>query len=202
MISKGVAWGEPGPLPPDGVVVRTDAQARAVVSEARRAKAAVPAIGLLGGDLCRTLGGRGDAARLHSDDAVRVPVDLGSVLVDGRLHFFVAHLVARRSWWRGRLFAAMNAEWMGGWDVAPRAHPNDGLLDTFDVSMTAGERLKARARLPTGSHLPHPAITERRVAAVQVDLARPTPVHLDGVVVGTARTLSVRVEPGALVCVV
>lgn len=202
MIGTGTAWGEQGPLPPGGVVVRTDAQARAVVTEARRANAAVPPIGLLGGDLCRTLGGRGDEARLRSAEAVRVPVDLGSVLVDGRLHWFVAHLVARRSWWHGPLFAAMNAQWLGGWDVAPRAHPNDGLLETFDVTMTAGERLKARVRLPTGTHLPHPAIAQRRVSAIQVDLARPTPVHLDGAGVGPARTLSIRLEPDALICVV
>ncbi len=35
-IKKGETWGAPGPLPADGVVVRSDAEARAVVSEARR----------------------------------------------------------------------------------------------------------------------------------------------------------------------
>ena len=50
-IAKGQAWGEPGPLPADGVVVRSDADARAVVEEARRANRPVPVIGLLGGDL-------------------------------------------------------------------------------------------------------------------------------------------------------
>ncbi len=202
MIGKGVPWGEAGPLPPGGVVVGSDAEARAVVSEARRGNRAVPPLGLPGGDLCRTLGGRGDETRLRTGDAARVPVDLGAVLVDGRLHWFVAHLVARRSWWRGRVFVAMNAEWLGTWDVAPRSHPNDGLLDTFDVSMALGERLKARARLAAGTHVPHPSITQRRVAAIQVELDAPTPVLLDGVGIGPARTLSIRVEPDALVCVV
>lgn len=201
-IRKGEPWGEPGPLPPDGVVVRSDAEARAVVTEARRAGEPIPPLGLLGGDLCRTLGGTGDEGRLRSDRAVRLPVDLGAVLLDGRLHWFVAHLVARSSWWRGRIVAAMNAQYLGDWDVAPRGHPNDGRLDLLDVDMPFGQRLLARQRLPAGTHVPHPGIQQRRVDAIQVELDRPTPVHLDGERIGSARTLSIRVEPDALVCVV
>ena len=203
-IRKGDTWGELGGLPAGGVVVGFDADARRVVTAARRAGDAPPPLGLLGGDLCRTLGGRGDEARLRSDGGARLPVDLGSVLVDGVQHWFVAHLVARRSWWRGRIVAAMNAEFVGSWDVAPRAHPDDGLLEVLDVapSMSLTDRVTARRRLPAGGHLPHPAIAVSRRAAVQVDFARPTPVWLDGEPVGDARRLSVRVEPDALVCVV
>src|SRR5947209_4623873 len=138
-IEKGQAWGRPGALPADAVVVRSDAEARGVVEQARRAAEPIPVLGLLGGDLCRTVGGAGDEARLRSDDAVQLPVDLGAVLIDGRLHWFVAHLVARKRWWRGRVYVAMNAEYIGQWDVAPRGHPNDGLLDTFDVTMSVGD---------------------------------------------------------------
>jgi YegS C-terminal NAD kinase beta sandwich-like domain len=203
-IRKGEAWGELGGLPEGGVVVRGDAEARAVVTAARRAGEPVPPLGLLGGDLCRTLGGRGDEARLRSGAAARVPVDLGSLLLDGRQHWFVAHLVARRSWWRGRIVAAMNAEFLGPWDVAPRAHPGDGVLDVLDVAaaMSLGDRWRARRRLGSGSHLPHPAIAVSRRPAVQIELDRPTPVWLDGERVGEARRLSIRVEPDALVCVV
>lgn len=200
-VRRGDPWGTTGALPPDAVVVRSDAEARAVVTEARRSGAAPPPLGLIGGDLYRTLGGAGDERRLHRDDATHVPVDLGAVLVDGRLHWFVAHLVARRSWWRGRIVAAMNAEFLGAWDAAPRAHPNDGLLDVFDVTMPITERLKARPRLRTGSHVPHPEIRVERAAAVQLDLDRPTPVWLDGERIGEARSLSVRIEPDALTCV-
>ena len=201
-VRRGQAWGEPGPLPPEGVVVRSDAEARAVVENARRAGNPVPALGLLGGDLCRTVGGTGDEARLRSPAAVRLPVDLGEVLLDGRLHWFVAHLVARRAWWRGRAWLAMNAEWLGPWDVAPRAHPNDGLLDVLDASVPVGERLKVRSRLTHGTHLPHPAISVQRRPAVQVEFPRPVPVHLDGELAGSFRTLSVRVDPDAVTVVV
>ena len=201
-IHKGEPWGETGPLPPDAVIVRSDAEARAVVTEARRAGTGIPPLGLLGGDLCRTLGGNGDEGHLRSGQATLVPVDLGAVLVDGRLHWFVAHLVARRSWWRGRVVIAMNAQFLGRWDVAPRGHPNDGRLDVLDGDVPLGTRRQVRSRLITGTHLPHPGIEERHVQALQVDLARPTPIRLDGDLIGEARSLSLRVEPDALRCIV
>lgn len=201
-IRKGEAWGRRGPLPDDGVVVRSDAEARAVVTEARRSGAPVPVLGLLGGDLCRTLGGNGDEGRLRSAAAVTLTCDIGAALLDGRLFWFVAHLVARRGWWRGRAWVAMNAAWLDGWNVGPRAHPGDGLLDTYDARVAAGQRLAVRARLPLGAHLPHPGFRERRAKAVQVRLERPFPIHLDGEMVGSARDVSVRVEPDVLRVVV
>jgi len=201
-IEKHQLWGAPGPLPADGVEVRSDREARTVLEQARRVGSPLPTVGLLGGDLCRTVGGRGDASRLRSAEAMTLPTDLGSVLVDGRHHWFVAHLVVRRSWWQGRVVAVMNAEWIGCWDVAPKAHPNDGLLDVLDGDLSIDDRLKARRRLPTGTHVPHPGIAQSRVAALQVELDRPTPVWLDGERVAVARTLSIRVERNAFRTVV
>ncbi len=201
VVQKGQAWGTAGRLPSDGVVVRTDAQARAVVEEARRAGRPVPVLGLLGGDLCRTLGGEGSEERLRSGDAVTFPLDLGAVLVDGRIHWFTAHLVARSRGWR-RALVAMNAQWYGQWDLGPKSHPNDGLLDVYEARLSVVDALKVRARVAHGAHLPHPGIKERRVPAVQVTLKRPLPVELDGVAIGRARQLSLRVEPDALQVVV
>jgi hypothetical protein len=201
-IEKHQLWGHPGPLPAEGVVVRSDAEARAVAERHRRAGAAIPALGLLGGDLCRTVGGRGDEARLRSAEAMVLPVDLGSVLVDGRQHWFVSHLVARHSWWRGRVVAVMNAQWIGRWDVAPKGHPNDGRLDVLDGDLGLDDRLKVRSRLATGTHVPHPDIAQSRVAAVQLEFDRPTPIWLDGERIASARSVSIRTEPDALTCVV
>ena len=201
-IQKGMPWGEPGPLPADGVLVRSDAEAGVIVEQSRRAGEPPPPLGLLGGDLCRTLGGRGDERRLRSSEAMRFPVDLGAVLVDGRLHWFVANLVAVRTWWWGRAVVVMNAQWLGRWNLAPRAHPDDGRLDVLDMRLPLGQRLQARRRFATGTHLPHPAIESRRVAAIQIALDRPTPVTADGRALGTARNLSIRVEPDALTVVV
>lgn len=203
-IAPGQPWGEPGPLPIGGVVVRSDAEARAVLEDARRTGLDRPALGLLGGDLCRTLGGLGQdgqGGRLFSPAAVRFRVDLGEVLLDGKLHLFVAHLVARSRTW-SRAFVAMNAAWRGSWNLGPRAHPGDGLLDTYDVNLRLGQLAAVRSRLHHGAHLPHPGIRERRTAAIQMDLERPLAVELDGERVGVARSLSVRVEADALIVVV
>src|SRR5438270_745505 len=128
-------------------------------------------------------------------------VDLGEVLADGKLHRFVAHLVARTALWR-HAFLAMNAQWLGEWNAGPRAHPNDGLLDTYDASLGLRDLLKVRARLPAGAHLPHPAIRDRRAAAVTVSFDRPRWVELDGERVMQSKDLAVRVEPDALRVVV
>ena len=208
-IAKGGPYGAPGPLPDDAVVVRSDAEARQAIQGARRERRPLPVLGLLGGDLCRTLGGgRGDAGsergrehRLRAQGGVCFAVDLGEALLDGRMHLFVAHLVARSRLWT-RAFVAMNAQWLGEWNLGPRAHPNDGLVDTYDCRLKPGQLLPVRSRLRHGAHLPHPGLTERRAPAVSVELERPLVVRLDGVGVGHAATIAVRVERDALQVVV
>jgi len=191
-------------MPEGAVLVRSDAEAQLVVETARRAGDRTPVLALLGGDLCRTVGGRGDLERLRSPDAARLPVDLGSVLLDGRRHWFVAHLVARDSWWRGRLVALMNAEYRGQWDVAPRAHPGDGRLDLVDVDprFGLGDRVKAARRVRHGLHVPHPLIADRRVGAWQARFDPPLRVWLDGRPMGPVRDVVARVEPSAVTVVI
>lgn len=201
-IEKGKAWGEHGPLGEAGVFVATNTEARAAVSAAMEAGRLPPPLGLLGGDLARTMGATGDRGRIESSDAMRFPIDLGVATLDGDHYWFVAHAVARRSWWRGRVVAAMNAEWIGLWDVAPRAHPNDGRLDILDANPGIDDRFKMRSRLPSGQHLPHPKIAVLRVAQRTMTFERPLDLWLDGQLVGRGRELHLAVLPDALVCVV
>ena len=126
-------------------------------------------------------------------------VDLGAVLVDGALHWFLDHLIARRSWLRGQVLIVANAAFVDNWNIAPRAHPGDGRFDTLETStMSLRDRWQARSRLKLGTHVPHPAITTRRVEAVQYDFEQPTPIRLDGRSIGEAQHLSVRLEPDAV----
>lgn len=201
-IRKGEAWGAPGALPRHGVVVASDDDAMDIVTAARRAGEPIPPLGLVGGDLCRTLGGRGDRERLRSDEAMTFPVDLGEVLLDGTLRFFVAHLVARRRFWMGRAVVAMNAAWLGDLNLGPKAHPGDGLLDITDGRIPPGQLLTARSRARLGAHVPHPGLRMQRVPTGQYRFERPVPVRLDGRPVGACRDLSIRVEPDALTVVV
>ena len=194
-ISKGSAYGEPGArLAADGVRCGSDGEARRVLEAARAAGRPFPPIGLVAGDLARTLGGSGALD-------VAFPVDLGQVLVDGRLHLFVASCVVRNRWWT-RTVAVGNAQWLGDWNLWPRGHPNDGRLDLLDARLPLGDLRKVRARLPTGSHLPHPAIAVRRVRAETLELDRPLEMWLDGERVGTGRTFAFRCVPDALHVVV
>ena len=96
----------------------------------------------------------------------------------------------------------MNAQWLGDWNAGPRAHPGDGLLDTYEARLSVADRVKVRSRLHHGAHLPHPGIRERRVPAVQVTLPRMLPIALDGDVVTHGRILSIRVEPDAVTVVI
>jgi hypothetical protein len=200
-VRRGMAWGRPGSLPVDGIVVHDDAAARQTVLQHRRAGTACPALGLLGGDLARTCGGTGDAARL-SEGGVVLPVDLGLAVVDGEPTVFVAHLVARRPRWSGPVVAIMNAQFLGSWDLAPRGHPNDGRLDVLTTAgLSVGDRWKARHRVRTGTHVPHPSIEEQRVTSWhwQGELLD---LWLDGTRVGRCRSLEIGIEPDALTVVV
>lgn len=190
------------PLPADGVVVHRDAEARSIVEVALFAGAPLPSLGVLGGDLGRTLGCTGDERRLRSAEAVTLPIDLGVVRMDGQDHCFVAHLVARHRWWSGAFVVVMNAAWYGDWYLGPKAHPNDALLDITRGSLPFRERIKARNRLPSGSHLPHPRLHTERLREWEYELDRDTPVYLDGEPVGSSRHLKLRVLPDALEVVI
>lgn len=200
-VERGRSWGSPGVVSAL-TVAPDDATAAAAVTAARRAGTAPDPLCLTGGDLHATLGR--PAPVTAGQHALLLPCDVGAALVDGRLLWFVAHLVVRRSWWRGRVVAVMNAEFVDRFDVAPRAHPGDGLLDVVDVDPAMGlaDRWRARQRLRTGAHLPHPSISVSRTRAWQSSFDPPAPVWLDGVAAGTVRHLSVRVEPDAVVVAV
>jgi diacylglycerol kinase family enzyme len=145
----------------------------------------------------------GGADRFASG-ATRVPLDLVRVEAEGRSTWSVAHVVARRSWWRGDVVLAMTAQYLGDADVAPRAHPNDGKVDVLrvDPAMPMQARWQAVRRARTGSHVPHPLLRMTQVQQITLDLARPLVVWIDGVRWSTTRTLTLTVEPDAYVAYV
>lgn len=201
-IRKGEEWGTLRP-PAHPVLVERDRDlARAFAAGAD----ADTVFGLTGGDVMRTLGGAADLTRLAGSQPIpHLPVDLVRVVFDDeREDLFVAHLVARHSWWRGRITAAMNAQFIGDWDVAPRSHPNDGRVDVVEVAATLGlqQRWMAKRRVKLGTHVPHPSITIVQRASAVVELDRATPIWLDGERCGSARRIELTVVPDALtVCV-
>lgn len=88
---------------------------------------------------------------------------------------------------------------LGRFEPAPRAHPGDGLLDVIEVSesMNTRQRMMARRRSRTGSHLPHPDISTTRVRDLRRSFDEQLIVFVDGASVGATRHLDVAVVPAA-----
>ena len=152
-----------------------------------------PPVGLAGVDLHRSVG-----SPSRRDPVQRVDVDGLRVVVDGGAErWAVAHVVARRSWWRGQLVAVMNVDHLGEWYVAPRGHPNDGVFDVVEVAaeMPLRQRLSARSRLPTGAHVPHPMITTARGNCRTWTFDRDLDIWIDGLRAGRGRSLAVEIVP-------
>lgn len=183
MIRKGEEWGRPyTPTGREPVAVDDVSLARLLADDAPP-----PVVVLLGGDLHRSLGGRA------SQDPVAMPIDVVRVTADGAVRHAVAHVVARRSGWRGRCWVGMNATHLGSWNLGPKAHPNDGLVDVTEGALPWRDRLAARRRAPSGTHVPHPALATRRVRRDRWEFDRPIVVRLDGVVWRRARVVEIEV---------
>jgi hypothetical protein len=193
-VKAGEEWGrQVTTAVADAVVVEGDAALAAAIPGIVGTRAVVAR----GGDLHRSLGAPTGAATR------RLPIDAIAVAADEHSFVAVAHVVARRrgrlGWWRGPIVAVMNVDHVGNWDVAPRAHPNDGWLDVvaIDGAMSRRARWQVLRRLPTGTHLPHPDIATRRVREATYSFDPPLGLTVDGVDRGTVRSLRVSVEPDA-----
>jgi hypothetical protein len=198
-IRKGEPWGDAIESSPELHVSPSDRAAREWVVRQREAGRSVLSLGLSGGDLARTMGG--GAPGRFPGTVTRAPVDIVRVDADGRTTWAVAHVVARRSWLRGDVHMAMNAQFFGRYDVAPRSHPNDGRIDVLHVlaKMPLRARLQARKRARTGTHVPHPQITTTQVSTATWQFARPLVVWVDGVRWCTTDEVVLTVEPDALI---
>ena len=148
-IKKGSNYGQLQPLPEGAPIAHSDAELRTLIVAQRLAGNTSITVGLLGGDLCKTLGGSGVMSRLSETEALTVPVDLVIATIDGVEIPFVSHLVA------GKLFgtdfaAVMNSQWIGSRDIGPRSHPGDGFIDITTGSLGWRQRRAAVRRSATG----------------------------------------------------
>ena len=203
-IRPGVPWGREIPRPPGLVTVDSDRSFVEALALADR-----PPVAIVSGDLARTLGVTsqhrsapiGATVNEFSIDLLHVRLDDSDEPIVACAHV-VAHPSWRRGlWFRGPILAVMNAEFIGEWDVAPRGHPNDGRAEVFEVdsSMSLRQRLSARRRLRTGTHVPHPCVNTRSVRAGTWNFVRALDVEVDGRNVGRASSLGIRVMPDAAI---
>lgn len=188
-ISKGAEWGTTVPRPAGLRVAASDAELADLLAAGTASPLAVRA-----GDLHRTVGFSASTPTVQ-----RVDVDLLRVEADGRALLAVAHVIARRGWWRGPLIGVFNAEHLGTWDVAPRGHPNDGRAEIVEVdaAMSPRERWQAWRRLGQGTHVPHPRIATSSRTTAEWTFRRPLDLHVDGRRRGRVTHLRVTVQPDA-----
>lgn len=199
------AWGRVIERPENLVTVTDDATLAALLG-AIRLDPTLPPVGVSGGDLARTVGGV-DRSGVGRSTVNELPIDLLTVrLGDAEPITACAHVVARSpwwrgSWWRGPVLVVMNAEFLGSWDVAPRGHPNDGRVEVFEAGtdLTLRQRLAARKRLRTATHIPHPAIATRSIRQAAWTFPRPMAITVDGRRCGRSTTMEVVVTPDAAI---
>lgn len=194
-IRKGEQWGSSADGAVDAKVVEDDnALAAAAYARLVESGSAGSTFQVLSGDLLETIGG----ARPENDEKMLFPMDLGLVsLDDGGEVPFVGHVVAKHRFWSGPAAVVMNAAWLDTWYLGPRAHPNDGLLDVTVGQLSWSDRMQARNRVLSGSHLPHPELSTIRKAQWSHSFDRATPIRVDGVRCGRARKVVARIIPDA-----
>jgi hypothetical protein len=163
-------------------------------------------------DLARTLGLRGDAVpqgRAVPMDALALPG--GRLAVNAVVWGTAVHRL--RPWRRRRpveiagdggaastvaatTVAVLVGEHVGGFDVSPRGHPGDGVAELQVYALDPAQRRPMVARLGSGTHLPHPQITTRRMRRVRMRAEAPLPLEVDGRTLPPQRSLDVELLPG------
>jgi hypothetical protein len=99
---------------------------------------------------------------------------------------------------RNRYVCITNGGLVHGRNLAPRAHPNDGILDsvTMTKSMTFRDRLNARKKSLTGTHLPHPEIQVSRGESFSyLRASKSEQLSIDGQKVADWISIRITVQP-------
>lgn len=186
-IKKGESWGEEVALAEGGALAGSDAEL------ARQAAGGAKLVRLTGGDLLRTLGG---SSSLGEGRIWSMPIDIGVCSFGGRDVHFAAHCALYPRRWGLPSLVVMNAEYFGNWDLTPKGHPNDGRFEAVELSLPRKDRRQFRRRVVTGSHLPHPGISIRRVKKLESNAKGR--LVLDGIDYGRVEGFEVRVIPDAM----
>ena len=196
-IEKGRSWGSLSPLPPEGVIIKTNKELLEKVNDCKRQGIDLPTFGLLGGDLWRPLGGRRAEERLYGGEATTLDIDLGCALLDGKIFWFCAHMFIG-SKLKGEKIFISNVAHYGKTNPAPKAHPGDGKFDMLEVKLSPFQTFKAVKRVSAGTHIPHPGIKYKQVSSEQFSFEKKLSIEIDGKNIGKFSTVSIRIENEAL----
>jgi len=195
-IRKGEQW---------GIRISKPTRIRHASSDAEIAKcSSEDFISVNGGDIFATLGS--PAFISDSDECTLLPMDALQVkilLSDASEKSFsaascieVGSLISPLK--SGRYICITNGGIVSGRNFAPRAHPNDGRLDIMLVAETMSfrDRLTARKKALTGTHVPHPSISLRQDETFSTKrLGERDKLRIDGVAVTNWIEVSVSIIP-------
>lgn len=191
-IERGVAWGEHIQTPSGVVSVHSDKELAECDPK--------DFVSLQSGDLFHALGS--PQSVVGSSECILVHIDALQCRIDFQdksSHVMAASSVVIGSWWSSSNYVCLtNGGMYDGLDLTPRAHPNDGKWDLFQLASTMGyrQRMIARRRSRTGSHLPHPHISVQRLSQFSFGrTSRGQCLRIDGVVVREWTSVHCQVLP-------
>lgn len=188
-IEKGKPWGTPSVVPSTRRVVSTDRELAQCTTEDE--------CSLSGGDIWRSLGAPEIPA--IGANATKVYIDAVQIHIDNTHHLFASSSVEVGSFLgRGRYLCLANSSFVGKKNIAPRAHPNDGSLDylEIDAEISWRQRWLASRRSLTGTHIPHPKISSRRVREIEIQKQHSSEkMRIDGVVYKEWTSIQIRIWP-------
>jgi len=202
-IRKGQDWGERVDAPADLLVFTDDSSADTYLKEVFANSRELQSIAILNSNLARAFGLNG--ATIGSTTMLRTRLDLievSYVLLSSQTAKmnYLGNAIIRNGWLRGAITGVFNSSFIGSWDCAPKAHPNDSKLDvvSIDQSMNVRQRLTAKRLVKLGSHLPHPKISYKQTEDFKIDLQEPAHLFVDSIDLGMVRQCDFRVISDAL----
>jgi hypothetical protein len=191
-IEKGAPWGSVQPTPHEVVDSPNEASAAQAIQDGARY------VALRSGNLLRALGRHHRTVDLQpNDNCLVLPCDVLQVTLDHSTEVVAVSTVIVGSRWQPRWWVTSGG-FLGKLNVAPRAHPNDGLVDALTFKGTSWRTLVAiRRRMQLGDHLPHPQLAMTRASEVQWKSDRPARITIDGKRYGRAAHVQIVVKPDA-----
>lgn len=201
-IRKFSEWGRLIVRPEVIEICNSDAQVARVVTQYRSRGTPIPHIHVTAGSLATTLG---ELLPLPSTEVRELPIDLLHIsyrISSGMQCTAIAanSVLMKRRLWAGQIVVATNSGYLRTWEIAPRAHPNDGVFDVVEVNanMSWRHRLIARHRLPHGRHLPHPSVGIHQCGSESWQFDKPIKLYIDDEFVGRITYVHVTIEADAL----
>ncbi|MCE2735812.1 MAG: hypothetical protein LW686_00080 [Ilumatobacteraceae bacterium] len=157
-IRKGEEWGVRVMCPEEREIAEDDFDA------SRHDSSSV--FSVIRGDLHLSLGS--PKVPIIGHECTAVPIDALRCTVTApsgeQRDLFAISSITLGSWWRGSFVVLSNSGFYNGLNIAPRSHPNDGECDVMvmERNLPFRQRVLARQKAKTGTHVPHPLISLRR----------------------------------------